>query len=175
MAEAQTCGRRMLEPGPWKREEGLDAWETDRWAATEEHGRREKAAYEAEHPGSTAANRWWRGPGPAPRTCSFCGGVNPEDAIALIRDHGWEVEATGKAYKRYLQPPGSRFRHATLLRKMRERRAAGLMGDAVTDAVNETPSVWSPVPPVKLYVQHFTPEQIEEFNEALRARGGSDA
>ena len=30
MSESQTCPRRMAEPGPWERSEGLDRWEQDR-------------------------------------------------------------------------------------------------------------------------------------------------
>ena len=76
----------------------------------------------------------WSYGGEQPRTCSFCGGVHPDDAIALIRA-GWRVQDTDKGDKRYMAPPSG---HP------------------------------SPVPPVKLYVQHCTEEQIEHFNRALR-------
>ncbi|MBY0512749.1 MAG: hypothetical protein K2P78_02415 [Gemmataceae bacterium] len=96
---------------------------------------------------------WHWGP---PRTCSFCGGIHPEDAIRLLTE-GWEVEGTTKGYKRYLRPPGTHAKNEAIM--------ASLRGGAPAEA----PAVWSPVPPVKLYVQHLTEEQIERFNAALRA------
>lgn len=50
---------------------------------------------------------FWPEGEPRPRTCSYCGGAHPDDAIALIM-RGWEVETTGKSYKLYLRPPGPR-------------------------------------------------------------------
>lgn len=41
---------------------------------------------------------------PAPRSCSFCGGVHPGDAVDLL-SLGWTVDHTGKGYKAYLNPP----------------------------------------------------------------------
>jgi hypothetical protein len=38
-----------------------------------------------------------------PRTCSYCGCVNPDDVIALLVD-GWTLSATDKHYKMYLVP-----------------------------------------------------------------------
>lgn len=35
------------------------------------------------------------------RQCSFCGGIHPDDAIAIIKDGG-SVGVTDKSYKRYL-------------------------------------------------------------------------
>lgn len=89
--------------------------------------------------GSRPDNRWewpWQ-----PRVCSFCGGVHPDDAIRL-RQEGWRVESTDKSYKRYLQPPG------------------GTMGFGGNVYVPP----WFPVPPVKVYTQHFDGEQIDLFN-----------
>jgi hypothetical protein len=161
MSEIQTCGRRMLEFGPWKREEGSDEWRRDRWAATKEDADREVAEFMARSPNGSMGDPQWHGP-PAeqPRTCSFCGGIHPDDAIELVR-LGWEVEPTGKGYKRYLNPPGSKMRHEVLMRRLRAREPEPFRG---------VPSVWSPLPPVKLYTPHFTPEQATAFNEALAAR-----
>lgn len=51
-------------------------------------------------------NRWntWNESelGPMPRACSYCGGVNMDDAIVLIQLHGWKIEFTTKRYKFYL-------------------------------------------------------------------------
>lgn len=61
------------------------------------------------------ANRWWPSPYKGgtvwqidwqPRTCSYCGGVHPDDAIRL-HEEGWIVESTTKNYKFYLKPPGA--------------------------------------------------------------------
>ena len=151
--ERQTCGRRMTELGPWDRAEDLDEWRRDRWFTDEAEDQRYRDEWQAKH-GTDMPSRMWRGPGPLPRICSFCGGINPEDAIALI-EAGWEVGATTKGYKRYLNPPGSGTRHQAMMHNMSEGR--GYLA----------PSVWSPTPPVKLYVQHFTEAQIERFNAAL--------
>lgn len=51
----------------------------------------------------SGGDRWeWRW---QPRTCSYCGGVHPDDAIRLISE-GWRSGGTTKSYKRYLEPSG---------------------------------------------------------------------
>lgn len=40
-----------------------------------------------------------------PRTCSFCGGVHPDDLEHLVYELGWHFEPTDKHYKLYLEPP----------------------------------------------------------------------
>lgn len=104
-------------------------------------------------------DREWLGPGPLPRSCSYCGGIHPDDAIALI-EAGWEVDATGKDYKRYLEPPGTGARHLAMRNALR----AGVEPKMIPETV---PS-WSPVP-VKLYVMHFSPTQVAQFNATLAA------
>lgn len=99
---------------------------------------------------------FWPEGEPRPRTCSYCGGVHPDDAIALIM-RGWEVETTGKSYKRYLHPPG----YVDAIRQFR-------------DEQNEFKQPrWtgprSPVPPVKVYTYHFDQRQVDAFNAALDA------
>lgn len=93
---------------------------------------------------------YWPAGEPRPRTCSYCGGVHPDDSVLLIM-RGWEVETTTKTYKRYLHPPGHRAAIA-------ETEASGF-------------STWigprSPVPPVKLYTYHFDERQADAFNAAL--------
>lgn len=162
--EKQTCPRRTGELGPWKRDEGLDEWERDRWCATAEESAAKSAEWNAEHPD----NGWqmpddhmlWKGePWMMPRTCSFCGSVHPDDAI-LLMSNGWEVEATGKSYKRYLNPPGTAQRLATLMRRLDAREP---------EPFRAVPSVWSPTPPVKLYTMHMSEAQVGVFNAALRA------
>ncbi len=128
----RTCPRRMREPGPWSREEHLDSWRADRWAS----------------------GRWPQGYS-QPKSCSFCGGVYPDDAISLVRK-GWEVDPTDKWYKRYLQPPGYRQQVKRTLQRIR--------GIPVPDM-----SITLPTPPVKLYVQHFSEDQMETFNKAIKS------
>lgn len=41
---------------------------------------------------------------PTPRTCTFCGGVHPDDAIALIAA-GFRLAGTDKGYKHYIEVP----------------------------------------------------------------------
>jgi hypothetical protein len=41
-----------------------------------------------------------------PRICSHCGGLNADDAIALVGE-GWILQATDKRYKFYLEPEGA--------------------------------------------------------------------
>lgn len=113
-----------------------------------EHPLRMRARWERGRWGLVVRARWWwlrvtgrmeggiRWPGgPKPRTCSYCGGVHPDDAVSLLKA-GWHVEGTDKSYKRYLNPPSGP----------------------------------GPVPPVKVYVQHFGHEQIAAFNAASGLR-----
>lgn len=41
---------------------------------------------------------------PKPRTCSYCGGIHPDDAIPLLVA-GWHIEHADKPYKLYLLAP----------------------------------------------------------------------
>jgi hypothetical protein len=181
--EKQTCPRRVQEPGPWDRAPGQDLWRRDRWsidrAAVDAAHDAEDAAGLKRHNENNARvgqppvsleeyrTKWfvrgenadlWHWSGEVPRTCSFCGGVHPEDAIRLVSD-GWEVESTSKSYKRYLTPPGSALRHHAFLASLRDRSREP--GEGV-------PSVWSPTPPVKLYAMHFDADQIGRLDDAMR-------
>lgn len=155
--EPTTCGRRMQDLGPWKRGEGLDFWERGRWAATQQEADAEVAEFMTGHPTGTIGHVLWSYGGEQPRTCSFCGGIHPDDAIALI-EAGWGVEGTTKSYKRYLEPPGYQDYMDRIRKAGYDLKAAG------------EPRVDSPVPPVKLYVQHFSEEQILRFNAAVQKR-----
>ncbi|WP_448167722.1 hypothetical protein [Burkholderia ambifaria] len=77
----------------------------------------------------------WPGTVAKPRTCSYCGGVNPDDLIPLLVA-GWHVEPTDKGYKFYVN----------------------------------SPTHLSAVPPVKVYLQHWTQEQVQRADDVLRAR-----
>lgn len=151
MAETFTCpmgaGKPILLTAEWR---------ADRWCASEEEAAAEMEQFASSNPGGSIASPLWRGPGPLPRTCSFCGGVHPEDAIALV-SLGWEVEATTKGHKRYLTPPGTATRNRVMMERLDEGR----------DPVVAVPSVWSPGPPVKLYIAHFSEAQATRFNDTL--------
>jgi hypothetical protein len=79
-----TCPRRLIAtPSP------MDEWESDRWSTVID---------EAFEQGFFPAHFV------APRTCSYCGGANPDDVIPLLIS-GWTLEKTDKPYKLYLYPP----------------------------------------------------------------------
>jgi hypothetical protein len=101
----------------------------------------------------------WPGPGPVARVCSFDGGIHPEDAIRLIQA-GWEVEGTDKGYKRYMHPPGYRASCNRAMDRLRHRQ----LGEPLP---SDPARVESPIPPVKVYVHHFTEAQIQRFNAAI--------
>lgn len=153
--EQQTCPRRMNDMGPWEYKEGLDWWVRGTWAATQQEADAEVADFMAAHPRGGIGNVLWLYPGEQPRTCSFCGGAHPDDIVALLRA-GWEVEGTSKSYKRYLEPPG----HRRYMDEIMAHRGTA-------DGAAPRPRYPSPVPPVKVYVQHFSEEQIAAFNSAL--------
>lgn len=82
-------------------------------------------------------DQWPRAFGIPPRTCSFCGGIHPRDAINLVQC-GWIPAQTDKPSKFYLHHPGW-----------------GTVRSAHHD----------PVPCVKVYLRHFTQEQVNLFLE----------
>lgn len=78
------------------------------------------------------------------RTCTYCGGLHPEETLRLVREEKWEVEATDKNYKLYLHPPGYRIAHAAVMRHYQ------------SDGAEAYPTyVWLS-PPAKLYLNHFS-------------------
>lgn len=158
----QSCPRRMQEWGPWERQEELDQWVTNRWLTDPEQVKRQQEEADARlSPGTTVhrsehADLWLWHWGP-PRTCNFCGSIHPEDAFRLLEE-GWEQEFA-KSYKAYLNPPGSSVRLKATLASLR---------DPTREPFQGVPSIWSPVPPVKLYIQHCTSEEISRLNALLR-------
>ncbi|MBL4656264.1 MAG: hypothetical protein JKY33_10630 [Bacteroidia bacterium] len=97
-----------------------------------------------------------------PRTCSYCGGINPEDLVTLL-DLGWEIEDTRKPYKRYLHPPG----HTLAFQQWMK---VGLQ-------LTQFP-IKSPSPQLKVYAYHWDVDAVNEniykcnkiirdFNETL--------
>ncbi len=162
-AESQTCPRRGENPGPWKFLPAQDMWVSDRWSATEAEDEAKAAEFLAKYPppSSRGSDLWKWSWGP-PRTCSYCGGIHPEDAIRLVSE-GWEVEPTTKGYKRYLGPPGTLARHEAMMASIKDHGREP--GEGV-------PSVWSPTPPVKVYCQHFDEDQVRRFNAAIEGEKG---
>lgn len=164
MGQAQTCPRRVHEMGPWDAKENLDIWETGRWSTDEEEVARRHAAEDAKLGPRETIHRtpnsdlWLWNWGP-PRTCSFCGCIHPEDAIKLLSE-GWEIESTTKWYKRYMHPPGTLTRNQAFLASIK---------DTSREVGAGVPSIWSPVPPVKLHVPHFDEQQLIDFNSIIDA------
>lgn len=142
--DPQTCPRRVREVGPWRRDEYLDYWRRDRW---------------------NRKDNKWPSEFPKPRTCSFCGGIHPEDALSLLQQ-GWEVGRTDKFYKRYLNPPGSAAYQQAIIQGLRERR---LRTEVETTSPPDHPRS---SPMVKLYTMHFSEEQADRFNELLADQAG---
>jgi len=107
-----------------------------------------------EHRCSFSGGTYWPWGFKKPRTCSYCGGIHPDDALRLLKE-GWEVDTTTKTYKRYMDPPG----YAEYIQKFTAniRKCIDVL----------IPHIESPVPPVKLYVYHFSQKQIEAFNAEL--------
>lgn len=99
-----------------------------------------------------------------PRVCSWCGSAHPEDAIKLLQEK-WEVEGTGKAYKRYIHPPGYHEFIANLNARCRELAERGV--DPMK-ALKEDRVIWHPTPPVKLYGWHLDEQTMNRFNELVK-------
>lgn len=194
--ERQTCPRRMDEFGPWERRAGLDLWVARPWGVkpvreflywwhngpvgdaiawwnnlvwahwrargTPMHGWWYFLRMHCLPSDSRGGTQWawpWQ-----PRVCSFCGGAHPVDVIRLL-DEGWETEWSDKGYKAYLQPPGMRAwreRSQGLMRQQHESVEA--FYSARDRAYSDLP--WSPVPPVKIYLQHFGPESRRKADAA---------
>lgn len=148
--EKLTCPRRMNELGPWEQKEGLDRWDANRWGW--DIG---DFSHQLTVPDHVGPGRQWQWPW-QPRTCSFCGGVHPDDAIKLLKE-GWHVVSTDKSYKRYLEPPGGTM---------------GMEYEGRVFGAGVYVPPWGPVPPVKLYTMHLDGEQITLFNAALSEQKG---
>lgn len=117
--------------------------------------------------GSAGSQLWIRDFLPVPRTCSFCGGINPEDAIRLM-GQGWEDDPTGKSYKCYLGPPGS---DEHLRKSLSSARAEAESGGDWSEGYSRPSAAYVlHGPPVKVYFMHFTDGQLAEFNRLVKAR-----
>lgn len=154
---AQTCPRRMQELGPWPRDAGPDTWAT----------------------GRGLGGRDASGP-----SCSFCGSLDPDRFMELVRD-GWIVGPTDKSYKAYLDKP------ATEEEKQRKKRnwLAGDLAEAIklsAEADGKTPeevadeleATYRASHPMgdsagtvaKFYFQHLSEEQCREFIDLYNSR-----
>lgn len=125
-------------------------WEKVRWRP----GARIPAMAKSNQDGGMTILKWQIGwdesLGEPPRTCSFCGGIHPDDAIRMIEE-GWEPDPTTKGYKLYMEPPGTRA--------ARRRRQQG---------AEDPGGLPGPTPPVKLYTYHLDEGQIERCNDLLQ-------
>ncbi len=166
MNEPQTCPSRISQGRDDPSDPNPDQWETDRWCADEEKVKAMHDEEDKKHkPGTFFRGPWndrWLWSWGPPRTCSYCGGIHPEDAIRVMQE-GWEVEGTDKFYKKYINPPGTHTQHEAFIASIKDHKREPGQG---------VPSVWSPAPPVKLYTDHLTQDQIDRFNEVLRERRG---
>lgn len=122
-------------------------WEVNRWSALSVLQDSIRNRWDKNFVGGTR----WPEMFPRPRTCSGCGCIHPDDAMALLADFGWEVEHSSKHYKAYLHPPGYHAYMATI------REAVGRRAWPTPDHVD-------PIPPVKVYAQHFTRGQLKDLN-----------
>lgn len=127
----QTCPRRMGEIGPWEHRDNLDFWTPSRW----------NQYYSSRWP--EEFNR--------PQSCTFCGCVHPDDAIALL-ERGWEVESA-KMFKWHLNPPGTQK----------------YISSSATSVI-----LVIPIPPVKLYGAHLSSVSAATMNEIIRNRSEND-
>lgn len=139
----QTCPRRMTDFGPWEREPNLDTWTTG-------HG--------------------LVGQSEIGRSCSFCGSLNPDRFMALVRE-GWIVGPTDKPYKAYLERPFTTEEIANR-KTAYMARFADLSEQAIAELSEqydrEFTAEGSPV--AKFYFQHLSDDQQGEFIELHNAK-----
>lgn len=162
--EPQTCPRRA--EGPHFDVEGDDRWTFENWKFTDPDEAAKfnqaeadrKNAKDKGNNSTTHANLryWlWPGPGPKPRTCDYCGCINPEDALRLKKEFKFETSSTTKGYKVYIEPPGYGMEQLNSMTNMQ----AGV--DPVECfSKNKVQSIY---PPLKAYSPHFTAEQWQEL------------
>lgn len=161
--EPSTCPRRMTDMGPWPRIPESDAWTWTRWSRLDRF--RDWLHRNVTQRGRFFGGTYWPKGEPKPRTCSFCGSCHPDDALALLR-RGWDVEPTDKLYKRYLHPPMHRAHRRAVAEAMRRSGSDPVRTQIISSR--------SPVPPVKIYVGHFTEDQIREWNRILAMRDAQE-
>lgn len=168
MSDKHTCPRRA-EGGPMSDGVDQDEWETRHWRFTDveeaqkwndEEARKQNEEYAARGNKSVSHSNpryWlWPGPGPKPRTCSYCGSINPEDVLGLKKGFKFTVERTTKYYKVYVHPPGWEIEML---------QASVNVGGGVDPAVAYGASkVHEIYPPLKAYSPHFTDAQWKELN-----------
>jgi len=148
--EAQTCPRRIHEYGPWERAEGLDSWTTGHGVVGQDE---------------------------VGLSCSFCGSLNPDRFMQLVRD-GWIVGPTDKNYKAYLDRPATdeekrakkeRWLASTIGQALkRAAEAEGKTDEQVAEELDQAyrtghPMADSAGKTAKFYYQHLSPEQQDEF------------
>lgn len=150
------CDMRL--PG---QEEFPHTWVRDRWSAEE----------------------WVLKDHQQPRTCTGCGGIHPDDVLALM-DAGFSDEPTTKGYKGYMHAPGYReeliaYHRSVDKAAMKANPTAPCptcalegTGDSILGKI-KYPSDPIKGPPLKFYMWHFSAEQrakLIEKSKAIRAR-----
>jgi len=164
--EPQTCPRRA--EGPGYGVEGADRWELKNWKFTDPEEAKKANDAEAQRKNAEAKSKgqsvvfssnpryWlWPGPGPTPRTCSYCGCIHPEDVLRLKREFKFEVTRSTKSYKVYIEAPGYGIEQVNSLANMQ----AGV--DPVEAfSKNKVQAIY---PPLKAYSPHFSPDQWSEL------------
>lgn len=135
------CPLRAGEPVPRTTPFGPDLWERDRWSPS---WPARLLAWWERWTGLSRRRRpvrWPRNLQP-PRSCSFCGALHPEDAIAFVRLHGgrgWRVRRSTNTRRWILPYPGT--------------------------------GILRPRPALKVHLQHLTGEEVERFNREVRSVG----
>lgn len=153
-----TCPYRIAS-GPWGLSTNIDSWGECRWTTDEEEAKRLRQAWLERSPTNAmyeSSYDWFWSWGP-PRTCSFCSSIHGEDAIRLIEEE-WEIEACDSRDKAYLNPPGTSQSRAVFLRNLRLSKGGPVM----------RPSVWAPMPQVKLKFEHLDKAQLRVVQKVLR-------
>ena len=88
-----------------------------------------------------------------PAWCTYCGGTHPAGVMGLLRT-GWEPEFA-KPGKMYLHPPGHKAAVEAIMQWLKDEGQHPPAGHDLWQQVK------SPVPPVKVYFNHFDDRQLK--------------
>lgn len=104
-----TCPMRIYDIGSLLKLENLDSWNNDSWKKDESILERNKLINEdiTNNTFYSEIANYWPWDTNIPRTCSFCGSINPTDTFMLL-ENGWKIELSTKKYKFYLKPPDNK-------------------------------------------------------------------
>jgi hypothetical protein len=85
----------------------------------------------------------WPAGAASPRTCSRCGTAHPEDAIRFVHDH------VGRGWRIQM----------------------GILSETRLFVPYDVVATREPVPAFRVSILHFTPDQVDRWNEAVRTSG----